>query len=126
VTALLCNAKAMVQVAGVQPVGFWGLWCQFAVGLVIGGRNGCVVDVLGQLVRDLVMRWWWMRDLIEWSLMPMLMLTKNIKSVLHLCKPYLFSVDVRPASFGTLNCSLPSQDGLLFLSESLIFLLNPS
>jgi hypothetical protein len=37
----------MVRDVGVQPTGFWGLWCQFAVGAVVGGRNGCVVEVVG-------------------------------------------------------------------------------
>jgi hypothetical protein len=65
-----------------------------------------------------------MRNLIERSLMLMLLLMKNIKSVLHLCEPCSLLVDVLLASFSTLNCSLPSQDVLLFLTEPLNFLLN--
>jgi hypothetical protein len=34
VAALLYNANAMVRVAGVQPMGFWGLWCQFVARVV--------------------------------------------------------------------------------------------
>jgi hypothetical protein len=33
----------MVRVVGAQPMGFWGLWCRFMAGAVVGGRNGCVV-----------------------------------------------------------------------------------
>jgi hypothetical protein len=25
---------------------FWDLWCQFVVGLVVGGRNGCAAEVV--------------------------------------------------------------------------------
>jgi hypothetical protein len=57
VVALLCSAKAMVRVVGAQPTGFWGLWCRFVAGAVVGGRNGCAV-VGWWLVMDLVMPWW--------------------------------------------------------------------
>jgi hypothetical protein len=43
---MLCNAKAMVRVADVRPMGFWGLWCRLAVGVVVG-RNDYVVEVVG-------------------------------------------------------------------------------
>jgi hypothetical protein len=43
VVALLCSAKAMLRGVGAQPMGFWGLWCQFVVGVVVDGRNGCAV-----------------------------------------------------------------------------------
>jgi hypothetical protein len=33
----------MVRVVGAQPTVFWGLWCQFVAGVVVGGSNGCVV-----------------------------------------------------------------------------------
>jgi hypothetical protein len=47
--ALLCSAKAMVRVVGAQPMGFWGLWCRFMAGVVVGGRNGCaMVRVTGE------------------------------------------------------------------------------
>jgi hypothetical protein len=45
VTVLLCNVKAMVRVVGVQPTGFWVLWCRFAAEVVVGGRDGSVVEV---------------------------------------------------------------------------------
>jgi hypothetical protein len=67
-----------------------------------------------------------MGDLIERSFTPMLLLTKNIKSVLYLCKPCLLPVDVLSIIFDTLDCILPSQDGLLFLPEPFNFLLNSS
>jgi hypothetical protein len=44
-TELHCNAKAMVRVVGVQPMGFWVLWCRFAAEVVVGGRDGSVVEV---------------------------------------------------------------------------------
>jgi hypothetical protein len=47
VAALLYNAGAMVQVVGVRPMGFWDLWCQFAAEVVVGGRDGCVIGVVG-------------------------------------------------------------------------------
>jgi hypothetical protein len=40
---LLYSAEALVRVVGVQPMGFWGLWCQFVTGAVVLGRNGCAV-----------------------------------------------------------------------------------
>jgi hypothetical protein len=43
VVALLCSAKFMVRVVGAPPTGFWGLWCRFVAGVVVGGRNGCAV-----------------------------------------------------------------------------------
>jgi hypothetical protein len=46
VVALLYSAKAMARDVGAQPMGFWGLWYQYAAGVVVGGRNGCVVDVV--------------------------------------------------------------------------------
>jgi hypothetical protein len=120
----------MVRDVGVQPTGFWGLWCQFAVGAVVGGRNGCVVEVVGVVGEGFVYAFmvvgWWVRDLIEWSLVPMLQLTKNIEGVMHLYEPCLLPIDVLPTSFCTLNYSMLSQDGLLFLLEPLNFLLNSS
>jgi hypothetical protein len=35
----------MVQAVGGQPMGFWSLWYQFVVAVVVGDRNGCVVEV---------------------------------------------------------------------------------
>jgi hypothetical protein len=83
-----------------------------------------------RLMRDLVKWWWWSRewmgDLIERSFMPILPLMKTIKHVLHLCEAHSLPVDVLPVSFNTLDCSLPSQDGLLFLPKPLNFLLDSS
>jgi hypothetical protein len=36
----------MLRVVGAQPTGFWGLWCRFVAGVVVGGRNGCVLVVV--------------------------------------------------------------------------------
>jgi hypothetical protein len=81
------------------------------VGLVVGERNDCVVEVVGAvdegfdyaMVVEVVDG-----DLIERSFMPMLLLTKNIKSVLHLCEPCSLLVDVLSMSFDMLDCSRPS------------------
>jgi hypothetical protein len=43
VVALLYSAKAIVRVIGAQPTGFWGLWCRFVAGAVVGERIGCAV-----------------------------------------------------------------------------------
>jgi hypothetical protein len=55
---------------------------------------------------------------------PLLLVTKDTEGVLHLYEPRSLPVDVVPARFGTLNYDLPSQYGLLFLPESLNFLLD--
>jgi hypothetical protein len=41
--ALLCNARAIVRVVGVRPMGFLDPRCRFAAEVVVGGRDGCVV-----------------------------------------------------------------------------------
>jgi hypothetical protein len=43
VVALLCSAKVMVRVVGAQPTDFWGMWCRFVAGVVVGRRNSCAV-----------------------------------------------------------------------------------
>jgi hypothetical protein len=65
------------------------------------------------LMRDLVARWWWgwwlMMDLVmQWSFMPLLSMAEYIEGVLHLYEPRSLPVDVLPASFNALVCSLPS------------------
>jgi hypothetical protein len=47
VAALLGNAEAMVRVVGVRLMGFWDMWCRFVAKVVVGGRDGCVVEVVG-------------------------------------------------------------------------------
>jgi hypothetical protein len=54
-----------------------------------------------------------MGDLIERSFMTLVLLTEDIEGVFHLCEPRSLPVDVLLVSFGVLNCSLPSQYGLL-------------
>jgi hypothetical protein len=65
-----------------------------------------------------------MVDLVKRSFLPLLSLTKSIEGVLHLCKPHSLPIDALPASFSVLDCSMSSQDELLFLSEPLNFLLD--
>jgi hypothetical protein len=83
------------------------------------------------LMRELIVRrgWWWrrwwlMRDLVERSFVPLLLLMEDTEGVLHLCEPRSLPVDVLPSSFGALNCGLPSKYELLFLPEPLNFLLD--
>jgi hypothetical protein len=52
------------------------------------------------------------------------LLAEDDQVVLHLYEPHSLSVDVLPVIFGALHCSLPSQDGFLFLPEPLNLLLN--
>jgi hypothetical protein len=61
---------------------------------------------------------------IEGSFLSLLLLAKDIDSVLQLREPRPLSVNVLLASLGALNCSLPSHDGFLFLSEPVDFLLD--
>jgi hypothetical protein len=82
---------------------------------------------------DLIMQWWWgvgvglIVDMIEQGFLSLLLLAKDIDSVLQLHKIHPLSIDVLSMSFSTLCNGLPSHDGFLFLflPESLYFLLNP-
>jgi hypothetical protein len=56
--------------------------------------------------------------------MPLLLLTEDTEGVLHLCELCSLPVDVLPMSFDALNYGLPSQYGLLFLTEPLNLLLD--
>jgi hypothetical protein len=47
VAVLLCSVGAMVRVVNVRPVGFWDLWCPFAVEVVVG-RDGYAVELVGE------------------------------------------------------------------------------
>jgi hypothetical protein len=71
-----------------------------------------------------VVGWWLMVDLAKYSFLPLLSLTENIEGVLHLYEPRSLPIDILPASFSALDCSLPSPDGLLLLPELLNFLLD--
>jgi hypothetical protein len=64
--------------------------------------------------------------LLEWRLLPLLLLMKDLDIVVELCESYPFSVDMLPSSFGTLRCCLPPCDDFLFLMEPLDLLLEPS
>jgi hypothetical protein len=65
-------------------------------------------------------------DMVEQGFLSLLLLEKDIDSILQLCEPCTLSVDMLSASFGVLSDGLPSHDGFLFLPEPLYFLLNPS
>jgi hypothetical protein len=118
----------MVRVVGVQPAGFWDLWCRFVAGVVVAGRDGCVVEVVrvvdggfhylvvGGVGVGLMM------DVIERGLLPLLLLVKDDESILHLHEPRPLSIDVLPVSPSALDCSLPSHDGFLFLLKPFNFL----
>jgi hypothetical protein len=81
------------------------------------------------LVGYLIMRWWWgvglIMDMIERGLLSLLLLAKDIDSILQLRELHPLSVDMMYMSFGVLYDGLPFYDGFLFLSEPLYFLLNP-
>jgi hypothetical protein len=101
------------------------------MGVVVGRRNGCVVEVVGEaderfgyavvVVVQTVGGGFDRAELHAYA-----PANENIKRVLHLCEPRSLPVDVLPLRFDTLDCSLPSQDGLLFLPKPLNFLLDPS
>jgi hypothetical protein len=64
-------------------------------------------------------------DMVERGFLSLLLLAKDIDSILQLHEPRPLSVDVLSSSFDTLSNGLPSHDGFLFLSKPLYFLLNP-
>jgi hypothetical protein len=45
VESLLYSVGAMAQVVDAQPMGFWGLWCPYAVE-VVAGRGDFMVEVV--------------------------------------------------------------------------------
>jgi hypothetical protein len=49
-----------------------------------------------------------MRDLVEQSFVPLLLLMEDTEDALHLCEPHSLPVDALPTSFDALNGSLPS------------------
>jgi hypothetical protein len=57
-----------------------------------------------------------------WGFVPLL--ADNVPVVLHFCEPRQLPVDVLPASFSVLHCSLPSQNGFLLLPKPLNLLLD--
>jgi hypothetical protein len=77
-------------------------------------------------------RWWrWigfqlMVRLIEWRLLPLILLGKDLDGVLELCEAHSLSVYVLHSSLIVLSCGLPASDGFLFLVKALNLLLNPS
>jgi hypothetical protein len=95
--------------------------------VVVCGRDGCVVGggfdyvvvVGGGVGVGLIM------DMVERGFLSLLLLAKDIASILQLRELRLFSVDMLSTSFSVLCDGLPSHDGFLFMSEPLYFLLNP-
>jgi hypothetical protein len=86
VVALLCNAGAMVRVVGVRPIGFWDLWCWFAAEMVVGGRDSCVVGVVGGgFDYEVAARGGYiglMMDVVERGFLSLFLLAKDIDSIL--------------------------------------------
>jgi hypothetical protein len=81
------------------------------------------------MVGDLIMRWWWVdvgqiMNVIERGFLSLLLLVKDIDSILQLCELCLLSVDMLSMGFSALCDGLPSHNGFLFLPEPLYFLLN--
>jgi hypothetical protein len=66
-----------------------------------------------------------MLRLLEWGLLPLLLLAEDLDIVLELGESCPFFVDVLHSDFGTLSCCLPPCDGFLFLTEPLDLLLDP-
>jgi hypothetical protein len=85
VAVLVCNAKATARVVSVQLASSWCLWCRFAAEVVVGGRNGFVVEVaevdgvgFGYVgVKVVVVDGFGLA-----GFMPLLLLTENIEGVL--------------------------------------------
>jgi hypothetical protein len=83
------------------------------------------------LVGDLIRQWWWgvdirlIMDMVERGFLSLLLLVKDIDSILQLHDPHSLSVHVLASSFSTLSDGLPSHNGFLFLLKPLYFLLSP-
>jgi hypothetical protein len=77
-------------------------------------------------------RWWrWigvelMVRLFERRLLPLLLLAKDLNSILELCKPFLLFVYMVSSSFGMLGYGLPMSVSFLFLAKALNLLVNPA
>jgi hypothetical protein len=63
-------------------------------------------------------------QLLEWRVLNLLLLAKDLDGVPELLKCCSCSMDVLPSSFDTLGYCLPSCDSVLFLTEPFNFLLN--
>jgi hypothetical protein len=110
-------------------MGFWDLWCQFIVEVVVGGKDASVVAVVVVVFDYAVVVGvgvGLMMDMVERGSLPLLLLEKDIDSILQLRESRPLSVTMLPVGLGALHCGLPSHDGLLFLLKLLNFLLNSS
>jgi hypothetical protein len=63
--------------------------------------------------------------LLEWRLLPLFLLAKDLDVVLEFHEPCSLFVYMLPSDFGTLSCGLPASDVFLFLMEPFNLLLNP-
>jgi hypothetical protein len=81
-------------------------------------------------MKDVIeLRRWWRVRVVWWrrlgvGLLALLLLSKDIDSVLQLNKPCSLLVDALSSGFGVLSDCLAPHDGLLFLLEPFYFLLN--
>jgi hypothetical protein len=66
-----------------------------------------------------------MLPLAQQRLLSLLLLTKDVDSVLQLCKSCPLPVDMLSVSFSALSNCLSSHDGFLLLSEPFYLLLDP-
>jgi hypothetical protein len=88
VVVRLGNVRAKVQVVGGRLANFWDLWCQVVAEVPVGGGGiGYEVEVdevFGCIAEVVVEDWCWvdMLHLVEWRFLPLLLLAKNVDSVL--------------------------------------------
>jgi hypothetical protein len=64
--------------------------------------------------------------LIRRRFLPLLLLVEDVNGILQFCQPRMLSIDVLSLSFSALSDFLSSHDGLLLLSKTLYFLLDPN
>jgi hypothetical protein len=67
-----------------------------------------------------------MIDMVERGFLSLLLLVKDIDTILQLHEPHPLSVDMLPVSLSALDYNLPSLDGVFLLPDHLNFLLDSS
>jgi hypothetical protein len=98
--------------------------------VVVGGRDGCVVGVVevagGGFDYAVVVGVGvgLMMDMVMQGFLSLLLLVKDIDSILQLHEHRPLSIDMLPMRLSAMDYNLPSHDGLLFLLEPLNFLLD--
>jgi hypothetical protein len=98
------------------------------VAVMVVGNGGCYW--IAEVVGDMSMWWEWvgvvlLLPLSQQCLVSLLLLAKDIDSVLRFYMPYPLFVNVLSVRFGALSDCLPSHDGFLLLLEPLYLLLYP-